>query len=201
MKTRDPYHQALSALAGFAGAGRFGWGEPLVATALAQELKLSPTPVREALARLSGEGLIEHRPGRGYFAPSPTAADVVDSYALHHKAVEWALEIAEARRGGAVPATEATLEGLFFDIVQAARNPQLTRMHWRVTLQLRPIRLIENGLAPLDPAWPDQARTSWRAGDLTTLRLTIDEYHRARMSVAGDVVEKMRAKVQSIEQI
>lgn len=75
MRDRDPYHSALNALAGFAAAGRFGWGEPLVATALAEELRLSPTPVREALARLAGEGVIEHRPGRGYFAPSPTASE------------------------------------------------------------------------------------------------------------------------------
>ena len=46
MKDRDPYHSALNALAGFAAAGRFGCGEPLVATALAEELRLSPTPVR-----------------------------------------------------------------------------------------------------------------------------------------------------------
>ena len=78
MKDRDPYHSALNALAGFAAAGRFGWGEPLVATALAEELRLSPTPVREALARLAGEGVIEHRPGRGYFAPSPTASDIAE---------------------------------------------------------------------------------------------------------------------------
>ncbi|MCQ4078953.1 GntR family transcriptional regulator, partial [Klebsiella pneumoniae] len=63
MRSRDPYNDALTALAAFAGSGRFGWGEPLVATALAAELELSQTPVREALARLAGEGLIEHRPG------------------------------------------------------------------------------------------------------------------------------------------
>lgn len=201
MKTRDPFHQALGALSAFAGANRFGWGEPLVATALAHELKLSPTPVREALARLSGEGLIEHRPGRGYFAPSPTAADVADTYALHHRAVDWALDLVETRRGSAIPETEATLEGLFVDIVQAARNPQLTRMHWRVTLQLRPIRLIEEGVAPLDPAWTFDAQTLWRAGDLPTLRRKIEEYHRNRAGISAEVVETMRAAWKSIDQI
>ena len=73
MRLHDPYHMALSALSGFAGEGRFGAGMPLVVTTLARELGLSPTPVREALARLAGEGVIDHWPGRGYFAPGLAA--------------------------------------------------------------------------------------------------------------------------------
>ncbi len=74
MRLHDPYHMALSALSGFAGEGRFGAGTPLVVTTLARELGLSPTPVREALARLAGEGVIDHWPGRGYFSPGLATA-------------------------------------------------------------------------------------------------------------------------------
>ena len=52
MRERDQFAVARTALAGYAAAGRFGWGHPLVATSLATELGLSPTPVREALAHL-----------------------------------------------------------------------------------------------------------------------------------------------------
>ena len=96
MRSRDPYNDALTALAAFAGSGRFGWGEPLVATALAAELELSQTPVREALARLAGEGLIEHRPGRGYYAPSPSADDIVDLYEIHRRLVHLAIDLLDA---------------------------------------------------------------------------------------------------------
>lgn len=42
---------------------------------LAKLLHLSPTPVREALARLAGEGLVRAVPNRGYFAKSPSLAE------------------------------------------------------------------------------------------------------------------------------
>ncbi|WP_392354013.1 GntR family transcriptional regulator [Brevundimonas sp. LF-1] len=54
----------------------------MVVTTLARELGLSPTPVREALARLAGEGVIEHWPGRGYFAPRLAASDIVEALRL-----------------------------------------------------------------------------------------------------------------------
>jgi DNA-binding GntR family transcriptional regulator len=42
---------------------------------LARLLRLSPTPVREALARLAGEGLVQAVPNRGYFAKSPILSE------------------------------------------------------------------------------------------------------------------------------
>jgi len=132
VKDRDPYHSALNALAGFAAAGRFGWGEPLVATALAEELRLSPTPVREALARLAGEGVLEHRPGRGYFAPSPTASDIADLYELHRRLTHWALDVAPGAAATAIgepSAPDLRLEILYATIAASAGADILTRAH------------------------------------------------------------------------
>ena len=55
---RDPYGAALFALRRMMRQGRFVWGEPLVIKTLSAELRLSATPVREAMACLAGEGLI-----------------------------------------------------------------------------------------------------------------------------------------------
>lgn len=90
---RDPYGQAISTLRQLTHEGRFGWGESLVVKDLAEEIGLSPTPVREALACLSGEGLIERRRGKGYFFPALTGPDIIDLYDLDWSYVHSALSL------------------------------------------------------------------------------------------------------------
>lgn len=47
---------------------------------LAQRMGLSQTPVKDALARLAGEGLVEHRAGLGPFVAEPTVSEVAELY-------------------------------------------------------------------------------------------------------------------------
>jgi DNA-binding GntR family transcriptional regulator len=47
---------------------------------LAARMGLSPTPVKHALARLAGEGLVQHRAGLGPFVASLTVDEVADLY-------------------------------------------------------------------------------------------------------------------------
>jgi DNA-binding GntR family transcriptional regulator len=47
---------------------------------LAVQMGLSPTPVKHALARLAGEGLVEHRAGLGPFVAEPTIDEILDLY-------------------------------------------------------------------------------------------------------------------------
>ena len=81
-KPKDPFSLALDTLRVRLGGGRLILGEPLTITDLAEELGLSATPVREALSRLAGEGLIEDRRGRGYFARRYDVTDLVELYDL-----------------------------------------------------------------------------------------------------------------------
>lgn len=50
--------------------------------ALAAELEVSRTPVREALALLSQEGVLESLPGRGFVLPTITVTEVREIYPL-----------------------------------------------------------------------------------------------------------------------
>ncbi len=61
--------------------GRIARGVPLQEAALAAQLGVSRTPVREALARLASEGLVI-ADGRTFAGPELSAADVEDIYAL-----------------------------------------------------------------------------------------------------------------------
>lgn len=203
MKERDPYHLALTTLANFAGEGRFGWGEPLVVTGLAEELGLSPTPIREAMARLAGEGMLEHRPGRGYFAPSPTASDIADLYEMHRRLAHWAIDLVPAGwKGTAIDAPIPTrIEALYGGLITTARSEVLIRAYTRTLIQLRPVRRIEAEVAPVADHEILQQERHLCGGQWVALRKAIDAYHHDRTVAAQAVFSVMRRASKSIDTI
>ncbi len=74
--------------------GEYGIGERIKENQVAEELKVSRTPIREAFRQLEKEGLIESIPNRGSFALGLTKGDIQDIYAVRAAvealAVEWA---------------------------------------------------------------------------------------------------------------
>ena len=62
--------------------GRYRPGQHLVESFIAEDLETSKTPVREALARLEQEGLVESFPYRGYFVRVFTRDDLDEIYEL-----------------------------------------------------------------------------------------------------------------------
>jgi DNA-binding GntR family transcriptional regulator len=80
-------------------AGRISTGQPLQEVALAAQLGVSRTPVREALARLASEGLVV-ADGRSFTVPSLTDGDIEDIYALRFLLEPQALRLtAEGKPG------------------------------------------------------------------------------------------------------
>ncbi|HEX7944210.1 MAG TPA: GntR family transcriptional regulator, partial [Phenylobacterium sp.] len=100
VRNRDPFGAVLETLRQQIRRGDLPPGEPLIVMDLAQDLGVSATPVREALAYLAGEGLIDGRRGRvrGYATWRPSAADLTELYRLHQAQVVFALSEA-IRRG------------------------------------------------------------------------------------------------------
>jgi DNA-binding GntR family transcriptional regulator len=78
-------------------AGRIPAGQPLQEAALAAQLGVSRTPVREALARLATDGLVVAE-GRSFTLPELTVADIEDIYALRFLLEPEALRLAAASR-------------------------------------------------------------------------------------------------------
>lgn len=80
-RDRDPYDRTMAALrARLVDAGPLQ-GATLPINGLASELGVSPTPVREALARLAGEGLIT-RTAAGYAGTVHDPASLAELYRL-----------------------------------------------------------------------------------------------------------------------
>jgi len=57
-------------------------GEPMNEAILAKELKISKTPIREALQQLERDGFVENFPGRGYFVSKISFQDVKELFEI-----------------------------------------------------------------------------------------------------------------------
>ena len=106
------YHQLRDQLR----TGRIGPSERLQEVALATQLGVSRTPVREALARLASEGLVV-ADGRSFAVPGLTSDDLADIYALRSLLEPEAARLASAR--AADPALRQSLEAALADAVAA----------------------------------------------------------------------------------
>ena len=75
--------------------GEYEIGERIKENLLADELRVSRTPVREAVKQLETEGLVECIPNRGCFALGFTKQDIEDIYAVRMTvevlAMKWAV--------------------------------------------------------------------------------------------------------------
>lgn len=76
--------------------GEYEIGEKIKENQIAEELRVSRTPIRDAFKQLENEGLIDYIPNRGCFAKGFTKRDVDDIYAvrmsLEELAIMWAVD-------------------------------------------------------------------------------------------------------------
>lgn len=161
----EPFHAAVTALRERLQSGALPPGGRAAAVDLADELGLSTTPVREALSRLAGEGLLEDRRGQGYFVRLPGAVDIAD---LHRMSLAHLLIALDPRRSsrlapaGAGQAPErveggrfdpvSAVEALFRGWVGATGSRPLVAAFRVVQIQLGPVRRLEpHVLGDLEP--------------------------------------------------
>jgi DNA-binding GntR family transcriptional regulator len=97
-------------------SGRFRQGEHLVETKIAEQLRVSRGPVREAFKLLRAEGLVEEEPRRGTFVVSLSARDASEIYQLR-AAIEG--RAAQLLAASGDPARIAELSGLYAAIERA----------------------------------------------------------------------------------
>ena len=87
---------------------------------LAHELNVSRTPVREALATLTAEGLVENRPRRGFFVRELAPDEIAEVYSIRDILDPAALEL-----GGLPDAARLDrLESLNARILEARHDPE-----------------------------------------------------------------------------
>lgn len=111
LKKSEPLSSRVYAtLREYLGSGRIPRGEPLQEAALAAQLGVSRTPVREALVRLASEGFVV-ADGRGLTSATLTVEDVEEIYGLRVLLETEALRLVACRThdGGALAPLRAAL--------------------------------------------------------------------------------------------
>jgi GntR family transcriptional regulator, vanillate catabolism transcriptional regulator len=117
--------------------GKVSGGTRLLEVALAEELQISRTPVRQALSQLAEEGLLDRAPGGGFVVRGFAYGDVLDTIELRGVLEGTAARLAAER--GAAPARLdqlrdllARLDACFIDTLDleaySALNSQFHRL-------------------------------------------------------------------------
>jgi DNA-binding GntR family transcriptional regulator len=145
--------------------GAFPLGHRLREGRLADELGMSRTPVREALAALRAEGLVERHPDGGYTPATPNLDSIPDLYEVR-AALEVEAIAVPSRRGrqhhaelleavqeewrelqlnppAASPSFVALDEAFHVGIAQAAGNHALVETLERVNDRIRFVRMLD----------------------------------------------------------
>lgn len=149
-RRHDPFILALESLRSRAEEGMFAPGRPVVIIEQARRLRLSTTPVREALAWLCGYGLIERAPTGGYIAPRLDPAIVKERLVFRLHCLSIGLNGASQSHGRA-PAlngqgSDRTLAEHMLRAVKGTGNAALIDAYERVSSQLRQLGSAERRL-------------------------------------------------------
>lgn len=169
--------------------------------AVAHELALSISPVRDALNRLIGEGTVAARVGGGFQLPALGEREVRDLYAWHGHLIQWALtrpnrfdlqpglEAQLAAADGSDPVAMAEMAAnLFGWLGTASRNGEHLRAVHLAGERLMPLRIREARLA--DRKLELLALlTDAQAGNFVALRRAVSKYHRRRIAQAGQLAD------------
>lgn len=187
--SRDPYGTALGAVRRFADAGRFVPGEPIVVTELAAEVGLSATPLREALACLAGQGVIERRRGRGYFYPALGISEIIDLFELQLAYLHAALTLcprglAPLRKAAVAVDPLDGVQALFDAIVAQSANSALVVAHRRVADRLRAVLKAEQAWDQREGASIEAMVAAIAAGDIASVLGLLEDYHERRCARA-----------------
>lgn len=156
MRTRDPFGTALGSLRSALDQG-LAPDRHLPVTDIATALRLSASPVREALSRLCGEGLIEDRRGMGYFTRSAPREDILGLLDLE----EAHVRLAAQGFGEPAPdrATDAEIEAWMTRVMDACTNQPLVESYGRVSRRLGPLKRLHG---------PADSDAGHAAGDAVT---------------------------------
>lgn len=203
--------QAYARIRDMIASGAFPPSTPLREVDLVRMLKMSRTPVREALHRLHTEGLIHPSPGGGYTAIELGAKEMTGIYQVREVLTGLAARLAAmnrtrvdiARLEDALDAMEiayagknnAALDNLvreFYSILcDAARNEHLQMMLGRLVDLFR-----YRALAVTHPGWHEKALKANRAIVAAIVKQDADA---AEKLARAHMVEALAARIEDLQ--
>ena len=173
--------------------GDFAPGERLDGRTLEGQYEVSSTPVRNALYRLFGEGLIEHGSTDGVFhMPGISERSIGHLYTLEDEILGSCVRAAkrhndfdERPSSSASPDNidvVAVTELLFTAVAAASMNAEFLRVVGHVNDRLRIIRAFEGTVMPGRSEEILEIERAWISADYTALLSRLKDYHRIRLA-------------------
>lgn len=146
MRQRDPFGSAVTSLREALEQG-LAPGQHLPVADIAASLNLSTSPVREALSRLCGEGLVEDRRGLGYFTRPAPVEDIIgllDLEAAHVRLAATCSAAAPPLSDG----SDAAVETWIVALLDHCESQPLVESLMRVRRRLAPLRRLNGPISP-----------------------------------------------------
>lgn len=170
-------------------------GDRLDPAVLAPPLAASVTPVRDALHRLTGEGLVETRTAGGFHVPALDEPGLEDLY-------DWSAElillaIRAWRRPAAPPAFDELpddavladrVAAMFLAVARHSANREHAHAVDRLNARLHAVRSVEEHVLDGTAAELQALSAAVRTAERNRLKSLCRSYHRRRRRAAADIV-------------
>jgi DNA-binding GntR family transcriptional regulator len=165
-------------------------GAPLEPSAIGGELGTSFTPVRDALHRLVGEGLVENPLHNGFAVPRPTEQALRDLYAWNGSVLGLAASLRPVQpeqplsEDAGVSDNAAAAARLFLNLAAPAGNRELIQAVVQLNELLAPYRRVEpQAIAEVGGEIVELHRLA-RAAGRPALTRALARYHKRRAAAA-----------------
>lgn len=203
--SRDSFGLALGALRRRLRRGVDAPGAALPINLIAAELRLSPTPVREALSRLAGEGLVD-KTGPAYTRPELDALALAELYGLRllYLSAAMAAEVDRRVRKRHLPprqpfrfsaalaeqphAHQEVVEAVFLDIIRHADDRMMGQAYLNATERLAPFQAHEVIVLANLRQEAFGIVSAFESGDTARLRAGVRTHQRRRAAAADAIV-------------
>jgi len=167
-------------------------GTPLEPTAIGDELGTSFTPVRDALHRLVGEGLVDTPRHNGFAVPHPTDQALRDLYAWSGEIVGLIAARKSAPLLGEDDASVAEqTEALFLALVDASGNREHKKAVAQLNERLAPFRRAEPALLPDLAEELAALRAVASNSPRADLVRSVARYHKRRVALVPQLLATM----------
>lgn len=178
-------------------------GTRLEPASLSDELNASVTPVREALHRLTGEGLVDAPRHEGFRVPMLTETVLRHLYSWHLDLVLLAVMKhgvsagADAILADVAPTGSPVQErqnGLFRAIARATGNPEHAAALDALSDKLEPVQRLEQQFLDRTEQETAEIFRALHTNDRTALRRSLVRYHRRRERIVPELIANLLKK-------
>ncbi|MHB1160306.1 MAG: GntR family transcriptional regulator, partial [Chloroflexota bacterium] len=169
-------------------------GDRIVESQIAERMKVSKAPVREALRLLESSSLVSNIPNKGSFVVKLSGQDVIEIFGLRSAAEHLAVSLVSGRRDATVwDEMQAAVDAMR----QAELQSDMERM-WEADFRFHELLVLHSGNQRLIRLWSEMeglVRMLVAQGDLHAIRAAGAAEHQTILQTIRD---GDRAKTQSL---